>query len=301
MKSNNALIIPTLGNLDLLKNVINHINLQTSDDFNVIFILAREVDPEKIREKVDHLIDRNYAVIPQSGDGIIGAMNTALSLNFRIIVLTDDDAEPSPSFVENAVDFLEQYQEAGAMFGNVNGHFPDSARLKVLRGLNSFSSHKKLFGHNPKRYFNGAGLQAGTDILRITQKPVEDYLPIGVCFAWRQSSIGDFRLPDYGKRGILYESYLSSALWRKGLITYYSPSLSVNHIEKESLSRSSKISGEIMDETFQSPMVLKKMGFDVDSDAVRRSLLLFRFVPGDVGKIIRFRLNNFLNDYEHMD
>ena len=59
---------------------------------------------------MDKVLNFNYDLLPQSQRGIIDAMNRALGLNFRLIVLTDDDAEPSPSYVSNAIDFLENSQ-----------------------------------------------------------------------------------------------------------------------------------------------------------------------------------------------
>ena len=142
MRSNNALVIPTLGNFELLKNISAYLNKQTSSDFNIVFIIGKDVNPKAFREEMDKALNSNYYAIPQTERGIIGAINKALELNFKLMVLTDDDAEPSASYVSNAIDFLENRNEVGMVFGKVNGVFPDSAKSKFSRFFNSLSSRK---------------------------------------------------------------------------------------------------------------------------------------------------------------
>lgn len=296
MRSNNALVIPSLGNFQLLRNLSPYLNRQTSSDFNIIFIIGKNVNPNAFREEMDKVLNFNYDLLPQSQRGIIDAMNRALGLNFRLIVLTDDDAEPSPSYVSNAIDFLENRDDVGMVFGKVNGVFPESAKSKFLRGYNSLFSRKKLFGRSPYRFFNAAGLYSGNYLSPYFDKPVEDYFPIGVCMAWRQNIINDFKLPDYGSHGVFFESYISSALWTKGFTTFFSPRLEVGHIDRESLSRTKRSSMEILREMYLSPKVLYQLGFEIDSDAVGKLLLFTRFLPHNIKKVIMDDLGNFLKE-----
>ena len=296
MRSNNALVIPTLGNFELLKNISAYLNKQTSSDFNIVFIIGKDVNPKAFREEMDKALNSNYYAIPQTERGIIGAINKALELNFKLMVLTDDDAEPSASYVSNAIDFLENRNEVGMVFGKVNGGFPDSAKSKFSRFFNSLSSRKNLFGRYPYRFFNTAGLSTGIDLRLHSDKPIEDYFPIGVCMAWRQNVTNDFKLPYYGNRGIFFESYISSLLWTKGFTTFFSPSLEVCHINRESLSRSKKSSLEILREMYLSPTVLSQLGFELDLESLKKLLLFARFLPHKIKKVITDDLKNFLEE-----
>lgn len=297
MKSNNALIIPSLGDFSLLKNLSIYINNQTSDDFEVIFVINSSVNLYNFRRIMDKELNRSYSVIMQNGEKIVGAMNTILGLNFKLIMLTDDDAEPPNYYVSNAIEFLEKHDEAGMVFGKVNNFFPDSNKLKFIRFINTIASKKSLFGVSPYRYFNMGGLISG-GFSSLGDRIIEDYSPIGVCMAWKQNYIGNFRLLPCLKRGILYESYISASLWKKGLVTYYSGSLSVKHLNRISLSRTRLISDEIIEQIYSSPIVLSKIGFEIDPKVLKRFINLTLLMPRNIGRIIRIKLMNFLSDYE---
>ncbi len=296
MRSNNALVIPTLGNFNLLENLSKYINMQTYDDFNIVFVVGTGVDLSMFKEKMVRVLNRSYTTIVQNEDRIIGAMNTILGLNFKVIALTDDDAKPSPSYVANAIHFLESNDNAGMVFGKVNGIFPDSKKLKLLRLINTSISRKSLFGINPYRHFNAGGLISG-GFIPVQHRVMEDYSPIGVCMAWRQDMIGNFRLESKIRHGILYESYISAALWKKGLNTYFSPELYVNHIERESLSRKKNVSNEILEEIYYSPHILYEMGFDIDIKILHRFVLLTKLLPKDIKSAVNHSLIDFINNY----
>jgi len=180
------------------------------------------------------------------------------------------------------------------VFGKVNGVFPDTVKFKFLRGFNSLASRISLFGRSPYRYFNTAGLPSGSYLCPSNNKSVEDYMPIGVCMAWRHDLINDFKLPNYGSHGIFFESYISSALWSKGLTTYFSPRLEVGHMTRESLSRSKSSSLDILREMYLTPKVLYSSGFEIDLEAVKRLLSITKLLPGNSGKVIGKDLKEFL-------
>jgi hypothetical protein len=292
MSSKNALVIPTLGDFSLLSKLSKYINEQTLDDFDVVFVLAKDVDVSEFKGTMDKELDRKFTVVIQDGKGIPDAMNTILGLDFKLIILTDDDAQPSSTYVSNATEFLESNDNAGMVYGKVNGIYPDSNKLWFLRMFNTLSSRKRLFGFSPRIYFNSGGLMTG-GLLPSNNRISEDYAPIGVSMAWRQRSIGNFRLRNLGKHGILYESYISAALWKRGLITYFSPALSVGHINRKSLSRNNEASTEILMEMYSSPHILYDMGFDIDLKSIYRLLRLSRFLPADIRYAITLTLANF--------
>lgn len=297
MSSYNAMVVPTLGNMKLLSNISKFINAQTTDDFVLIFIVQKDAEIGMLTEELDKTIDRSFKIIPQRENFIIGAMNRVLELPYDNIILTDDDAQPAQSYIANAIEFLEKNTDAGCVFGKVNNSFPDSYKSKVFRTYNFLSSRKKLFGEQSYRGFNTAGMPIGGVFPNFNKGVVRDYMPIGVSMAWRQNSINKFRLSHYGKRGVFYESYISAALWLSGLETYYSPTLSVEHLDLESLSRSKLLfNQDIISELYTSPLILYNMGFAIDQNAISKLLTLIKIYPKELRFQIRKKLINTLQE-----
>lgn len=288
MRSNNALIIPTAGNLLFIGNIIKYLNIQTSDDFEIIFIVKKGTDVSQLSKYISKKLFLPYSIITQKEEGIIGAMNCALGLPYKHIILTDDDAIPSQNYVENSVTRLEDILQVGCIFGSVNHNFPDSTFNILFRALNTFMCKNRLIIDDSYRYFNTAGLPAGIYKRIYINTIIKDYFPIGVSMSWKQQEIGNFRIPNYGKRGILFESYISLALKLRGLNTFYVGGINIGHLHRDSLSRGMVNLPEIVSEIFSSPIVLSEMGFNINKHELLKYKKLIKVYP----KIYRDLINN---------
>ena len=278
MRSNNALAVPTLGSPELLGSLVESINHQTYDEFDFVIVVSKKGDIKSLKSYLFDISTKNIEFIIQKEEGIIDAMNTVFSLNYKNVILTDDDAMPLPDYVYNSLNSLDINSDTGCVFGRVNGKFPDSTFNKISRFLNSYCSVKSLLKGKANRYFNLAGLPVGNVLPYPVKKNVIDYFPIGVSMSWKQSEIRGLNIPLYSRRGILFETYLSMIFYLRGLNTMFVKNISVKHLEKESLSRGSSSIYKRISDIYTFPLMLNKLGFEIDTNKLRRILpLLGRF------------------------
>ena len=274
MKYNDALVVPTLGNKKLLETLIDSINYQTEDSFDFILVVNQKTDKNELFSFISNISDKKIEIITQQGEGIIDAMNKALSLNYNNIILTDDDAMPNQDYIYNSLNALESNKGTGCVFGQVNGKFPDSRRNKISRFVNSYCSTKSLLRGKANRYFNLAGLPVGNILSSSPKKDVIDYLPIGVSMSWKQSNIKGLKIPIFSKRGIFFESYMSMAFYLKGLDTRFINNISVKHLDNNSLSRGPSSIDERIIDIYRFPFALYELGFDIKTEKLKKILPL---------------------------
>jgi glycosyltransferase involved in cell wall biosynthesis len=248
-----SIIIPTYKRGRLLNYVLDALTVQTIKDFEVLMVVKPSGDgTEQIIERYSEKLKTKTII--QTHGYVTDALNLGLkNTTGKIIVFLDDDAIPSPNFIQSHI-LSYSTPNIGGVAGDV---IP--ATLKENKIC--------LFENNPSEIIPISEPDFALKLISRPMKGLENYLiciskggiaslnyvvadkarhqPVNSLFAkganmsFLSETFPKFQFPSpWGVLGLGFEQYLGWCLWKKGYRIIFNPEIKVCHIHHgQSLSR----------------------------------------------------------------
>ena len=229
---------------------------QSYRDFRVL-VVYKPSPGDGTLDVVDEFRDRLDIEVRIQGDGYFEeAMNEIFkaAVDYDITLTTDDDAIPTKTWIQEHIQFHKNHEKIGITQGIVSSQIQNNESYFSLYILMRFLGHligfyrpliKELYGY--RMIVNDMGLLACANCELGIEK--HDYIHTfgiaGVNMSFKSGSLIDgFVLPGYIRRELDNESLLALHFIRQGFHSAMFNGGFVEHLERESLSRSkSKVSG----------------------------------------------------------
>jgi glycosyltransferase involved in cell wall biosynthesis len=227
---------------------------QSYRDFRVL-VVYKPSSGDGTLDVVDEFRDRLDIEVRIQGDGFVEeAMNEIFkaAVDYDITLTTDDDAIPTKTWIQDHLQFHKNHEKIGITQGIVSSQY-EIMKINILYILMRFLGHligfskpliKELYGY--RTIINDVGLFVYANCELGIEK--HDYIHTfgiaGVNMSFKSGRLIDgFVLPGYTRRGFHYEGLLALHFIRQGLHSAMFNGGFVEHLERESVSRSkSKVS-----------------------------------------------------------
>jgi len=255
-----SVLIPTYRRGHLIRYVLEALEKQTYENFEVIIILKPSGDRTKeiIKKYTKQL---KIDLVLQTQGYVVDALNLGLNrVRGDIIIFLDDDAVPCVNWVEKHVKSYETYKNVGGIAGNVipaklcgntvkvEDHvshvIPPFRPPTFLENLFRSVWNVPLEGmENYLVYISKSGVvEYNANVSDVAWcKPIKSLLGMGANMSVLSSAINGFRFPSQWVLGLAWEQFLGWHLWKKRYNLIFNPEVIVYHIvQGESLTRNIK-------------------------------------------------------------
>ena len=241
--------IPTFNNAKrgyTIRRTLESLVSQVFGDFRVLVVYKPSENDEtlKILKEFEDKLDIDIKI--QKQGYIEEAMNIIFeySEDYDITLVTDDDAIPSKTWIQEHINIHKKHEKIGIATGDINTRFV-MRRYKFLRRLLGFYAPNQLIKEKSKDninsyrcYINDMGLLVPVKEA-IGDTLVPSFCVTGVNLSFKSRLISGFRLPNASTRGLYYESLTALHYFMKGLKPVEFRGAHVLHLDYESLSRAS--------------------------------------------------------------
>ncbi len=115
-------VVPTRNRPEDLRRFLDSVGRQEHSNFRVL-VFDQSDDTGPGATMVREAADDRLVHCPDAKRGKSRALNEAIRRSTsRYIALTDDDCEPAPDWLARAIDVLDEHDDVGIVFGNVNAY-----------------------------------------------------------------------------------------------------------------------------------------------------------------------------------
>ncbi|BCU68743.1 glycosyltransferase [Stygiolobus caldivivus] len=224
--------------------LLNALTVQTYKKFSVL-IVYKPSEGDKTEEVVRKYSGQlDIEIVHQTEGYFDEALNLLYSrANGDILITTDDDAVPSPSWVEDHVRLHEKYPEVGLLGPIMSSQSPASFFKRLYNKFMEPPLEPSFYEYST--YYAKTGILVGNpNIGKVSTPYVKSFSFMGVNMSVKREVYKDFRLLPMTLRGIGNEPFLALHTFRKGYVSAnFHSCCNITHEERDSLSRPKSVSG----------------------------------------------------------
>ena len=235
--------IPTYNNVAYgypIKQTLNSLVSQVFGDFRVLVVYKPSENDEtlKILKEFEDKLDIDIKI--QKQGYIEEAMNIIFeySEDYDITLVTDDDAIPSKTWIQEHINIHKKHEKIGIATGELGIGITKLFFKPIRRLIGYYKPMKPYYSKSYVHYLNDMGLLVPHEQGKEIDDGVRLSLRIGgVNMSYKSKLLNGFRLPGATTRGMHYEVVLAHHYRVMGLQPVEFKGAYVKHLERESLSR----------------------------------------------------------------
>ncbi len=254
MEPSVSVLIPTYERAKTLKYVLEGLEKQTYRNFEIIIVLKPGQDETSSLLEAFQKKLRMKVVIQKQGS-VAAAYNLGLrAAKGEIIAFLDDDAIPSPDWMETHIKTYERFENVGGVSGIAkSAKIQGNKRIVEIpeEHVYPYKRQQKYYDlpwTNPLRgmsdwliYFGKDGLihnRALLDEKETLREPVPSLLYMGANMSVKRKAIEGTWVNENSFLGFAFEQVLSFQIWKRGYSLLFNPKAKVLHvIHRESTGR----------------------------------------------------------------
>ena len=281
---NCAIIVPTYKGARYIPFLIKSLGDQSFKKFRLIAVIKPSNDKtEDLVKYLSNECNLSFDILIQRKGNVVNALQLGVDdVSEDIVLITDDDAILPKYWIEKHVRFHKESRKMGVISGNILNYDLKSTKVLPLETgkplVQLYRRFIRPFIDKPHRLFMKYRLGVYiTKDYRVAAGPNIPYkrcfsLPCrGVNVSFKTEALKEVCFPKHSslKRCLNWEPYIGAQIVMNSWDAFYDPAIFVDHIIRESLSRSSDAFGRYT--------ILKPVKQYVGTDRLERQIMWKQF------------------------